>query len=96
LHLNPVNPTRFLQTLHRFGWDTAATATSGVVGRSSASATSGRVNSGGGGRERKSITGEEEDDDDAEEEAEAEAEEREASTVDLIEASCCSLRQKSL
>lgn len=101
LHLNPVNPTRFLHTKHRFGLLVVAvtvtvSATSAsletIAGTRTSSATSGKVNAGGGGGGIDSVK---DDDDDDEEEGEA-AEKRAVSMEDLEEAWCCSLRWKSL
>lgn len=87
-HLNPVNPTRLLQTEHRLGWAVVAGACASGVNRSAAAVPrlqwspviSARISE---GRARATID-------------EEEAAERDFSTADLAEEACSSFRWKSL
>lgn len=87
LHLNPVNPTRFLQTMHRFGCcccgRCSATRATSTAGTGDSPMNSGRLNS---GTWETDSTTTDEDENEGEEERD-----------DLMEvAPCCSLRRKSL
>lgn len=89
LHLKPVNPIRFLQTEHRFGCGgccccCCCCSTTTATSASLSPLTSGRAKAGGSGRDPRNGA------DDEGGEAE-----REFSTVVLIDACCCSLRQWS-
>lgn len=82
-HLNPVNPTRFLHTVHRFGRCGGCCCFSSVV-------FAGICNSTGA-----IVVDEEEIDSVTEDDGGGDAAEREDSTVDFMEACCCCLRHRS-